>query len=323
MGVTKIFQNGISLVLDKIKIIPIIYALNISLALALTIPMFLNLNHQIGYSGVRDEMAKSFNYDWWTQFSLNADGLDETIRPSLSGGYAALFDNLELFLTGKFFHFGSWIFVFGLCYLFLAAFFNGGTIATFADEKRSFSVGRFFSYSGHYFHHFFALAVTAILAFFLVYKFLSPVIFNIIDALTVSWMSERAVWFMNLLGYVVLLCVVIFINMVFDYSKIIIVVEKKESSWLCIWLAIKFVMRHFLQTSGLYLLLSLVGLVLVLVFGFIINIINPSQMLLIIIVFLLQQIFIWTKIWARLNFYGAQYLFYTTMNAQVRKLKKV
>ncbi len=323
MSIIKSFKSGLALVFEHIKIIPIIYAVNFSLAALLVIPMYTSLHNAIGNSGARDELWQGFDHEWWTEFDFHAEGLEKTLRPSLSGGFGAIFDNSELLLTGKFTSFGTWIFIFGVTYLFLSAFMNGGIIGLFAEEKRKFSTSRFFSNAGLYFHHFFALALTAMLAFLLVYKIFSPVIFGVIDGLTADWLSDRAVWFLNLTGYGVLLLIVIFINMIFDYAKIILVVEKKESSWLCIWHSLKFAVQHLADAGGLYLLLSLVGVGLTLVFALLDSIINPSQLLVLILAVLFQQAFIMAKIWLRLNFYGAQLSYYNQGQTEVRRLRKI
>ena len=147
MNIIKAIRNGLSIVFENIKMIPVVYIANISLALLLTLPVFSTLNNEIGDKGVRDEMVRDFNYEWWSQFDLHSEGLENTIRPALSGGFAALFDNFELLFTGKFTTFGLMIFLFGLTYIFVNAFFNGGVIGLYADEKRTFTVSRFFSQS--------------------------------------------------------------------------------------------------------------------------------------------------------------------------------
>jgi hypothetical protein len=323
MKTMEAFNKGISLVFRNAKMIPLIYAINIALALIVAIPLYSTLAKNTSDKGVREQLRTGFDYTWWTEFYYQAHHIDKTVRPSLTGGFGPLFDNLEILLTGKVRQFGLWIFLLSVGYLLLTAFLNGGVIGIYADEKRSFTVSRFFSNSGFYFHHFFALLLTAVLVYFAVYKFLSPAIFRVIDQLSSSWMSTRSVWYLNLFGYIILLLVVIFINIVFDYAKIIVVAENKASSWLCIWLAVKFIFKHFLGATGLYFLLAAVAMLLVLFFGFLLDSVNPSGIPTIILVMLLQQTFILAKIWARLNFYGGQFVFYANQPREERRLKKV
>ncbi|MBN2411264.1 hypothetical protein JXQ31_06190 [candidate division KSB1 bacterium] len=322
MNIKKAIRDGLSIVFENFKMIPVVYIANTSLALLLALPVFSLLNNDIGYKGIRDEMTSGFNYEWWSGFSLNAEGLEKTIRPALSGGFAALFDNFELLFTGKFTSFGLMIFLFGLTYIFLNAFFNGGVIGLYADEKRTFSISRFFSLSGFYFHHFFALALTAVLLFFVFYKVIHPAIFGLIDHFSVKWMSEKAVWFLNLAGYFIIGLFILFIKIVFDYARIILVVENKESSWLCIWLAFKFMIRHILKTFGLYLILILAGLGLLLVIGFIQELFQPKTLLLLLLLMIFQQVFIILKIGLRFTFYGSQLELYRQYKPEMITVKK-
>ena len=325
MNVMNAFRRGLNLVAEHIKIVPIIYAINLTVAAVLAVPMFATLDGALSHRAANETMMQGFDHTWWSEFSFHADSFEKTFRPSLSSGFGPLFDNLELLLTGRFTNFGIWIFVLGLAYLMLVAFTNGGVIGTFIDEKRTFSVRRFFATSGYFFHHFFALALTAVLVFFLVYKFVSSFIFGIVDAVTASWVSEPAIWFLNLGGYLLLLVLVVFINMIFDYAKIIIVSEEKESSWLCIWLALKFAVPHLFKTSGLYYLLSGLGVLLVVVFGLLLTWIPSGTVFMLILAILVQQTFILAKIALRLSFYGAQLVLYQQHQEQttVRKKRKL
>jgi len=322
MNIIKAIRNGLSIVFENIKMIPVVYIANISLALLLALPVFSLLNKEIGYQGIRDEMTQSFNYEWWSEFNLHAEGLEKTISPSLSGGFAALFDNFELLFTGKFTTFGLIIFMFGLAYIFLNAFFNGGILGLYADEKRTFSVSRFFSLSGFYFHHFFALALTAISIFFVFYKLIHPAIFHIIDHISANWMSEKAMWFANLAGYLIIALFILFIKIIFEYAKIILVVENKESSWLCIWLSFKFVVRHIIKTFGLYLVLIFAGLGFLFIFGFILELLQPKTVLLLLLIIIFQQFFIMLKIGLRFTFYGSQLELYRQYKPEMIPVKK-
>jgi hypothetical protein len=323
MNILSYIKNGVSLVSHYLKMILVIYAINFSLALLLAVPLFFSLSNQIGKQGVRDQLDNAFQYDWWNEFHFNANGIEETIRPTLSGGFAPLFDNLELMLTGHFNTFGVWILVFGFAYLCLSAFLNGGVIGLYAEERRSFSVSRFFSFAGLYFHHFFAITMTSVLLYFIVYKFLSIWIFAFIHLFTSAGMNDHLIWFIHLVGYCVVLVIIIFFNIVLDYTKIILVIEKKDSAWLSLWEAIKFIVKHFLQVLGLYSALAVIAIGMVLIFGLIFNALNHNPVFLVILLIIFQQVFILLKIGLRLTFYGSQLLFYQFGHSQERKLKKI
>jgi hypothetical protein len=316
MNIFKAISNGFSIVVKNFKMALIVYLVNILLAMLIALPIYSTLKNNIADRGVRNTLEQSFDYEWWSSFNFQAEGLDKTIRPALSSGFAPIFDNFELLLTGKFTSFGMVIFFWGLAMIFISAFFNGGVIGLYADEKRTFSVSRFFSLSGFYFHHFFALALTMLLVIFVFYKTLHPLLLHTIDQVGGS-LPQQSVWLVNILGYLILLLIIFFIKIVFDYAKIILVVESKSSSWLCIWLAIKFIVRHIFKTFALYLLLALIGLGIVLLFGFLLDVLNPSSLFVLLAVILLQQVFIFAKIGLRFSFYASQLELYRQRSEQV------
>ncbi len=322
MKATDAFKQGISLVTRNSKVIGVIYLFNICVAAVFAVPLFILFYSKVGAQVARDELALSMPVSWWNSFQFSAKGLEETIRPILSGGFGPLFDNLEMLLTGKFTSFGWFIFALGLGYIFLAAFFNGGAIALFADERRTFTMGRFFSNAGAFFNHMAALALTSLLLFFLFYKLLNPAIFSLVDALVGDTLSQPRAWFINLLGYLVILDFVFLFTLILDYAKVIVISEKKESSWLCIWMAVKFIFGNFLRTVGLNLLLLSLGALLVLVSGLVLSAINPANILLLILAFVIQQLVIVFHIALRLMFYASETVLYQQQSAASVPVKK-
>lgn len=315
MNIFKALNNGFTLVITNFKMTLIVYTINICLAVLIAIPVYTSLKADISDRAVREALEQNFDYEWWSSFNYQAEGLEKTVRPALSSGFAPLFDNLELLVTGKFSEFGLVIFIWGLAMVFISAFFNGGVIGLYADEKRTFSVSRFFSLSGFYFHHFFALALTMLLVMLIFYKTLHPLILHAADQLAGG--SSANVWMVNSFAFLLLLIIIFFIKIVFDYAKIILVVENKQSSWLCIWLAVKFVGRHLHKTFGLYLLLSAIGLCLALFFGFLLDILNASSLFVLLTVILIQQVFIFIKIGLRFAFYASQLELYRQRPVEV------
>ncbi len=322
MKVFEAVQKGISLVVEQRKQVGIIYVVNVCLAAVLGIPLAILMHGHVGKLVIRDELAQGFDYSWWSAFNFQAHGLEETIRPSLASGFGPLFDNLELLLTGKFGSFGSFIFFIALAYLFVAAFFNGGFIASISAERHPSSVARFFSLSGQFFHHMAALAVTAVLFFWLFYKVLQPALFSIVDSITAQSLSQPFMWISNFVGYAIIFFLVFLLTLLFDYAKVIVIVEKKQSSWLCIWLAAKFIFKHFGKTVGVnFVMVGISALVLV-VGGALLSLAQASQVLMLVVALLLQQLYILIKIGLRLSFYGAETALYQGQTAAVRPIKK-
>lgn len=322
MKIMNILKHGFALVGQHRKMLGVIYLFNLCVGLVFAVPLFVWFNSQVGTLGMRDELLSGFNYSWWSAFKPTAHGLAESIRPSLSGGFGPLFDNLELLLTGQFVNFGWFTFAIALAYLFMAAFFNGGAIAMFADERKSFTASRFFSFAGLNFHHMAALATTTVAVFALFYKVINPFIFSLVDKIVGDTLSQPFAWFMNVIGYLLILLLVFLITLILDYAKVIVIVEKKDSSWLCIWLSVKFIFRHFFKVIGLNVLLLLIATGIVFLGGLILSAVNATQFLLLIVAVLLQQLYIAIKIGARLLFYASETVLYQEYKAAETVVKK-
>lgn len=322
MKLSQIISKGISLVTQHRKLIGIVYLINVAIVFLFSVPMFIILNDHVSLRTIRDQLSVQFDYSWWTAFDFEATGLAETLRPSLSGGFGPLFDNLELLLSGEFSTFGWTLFSLALLYIFVAAFFNGGAIALFGDERKSFSMSRFFSNAAKYFHHMAALAATAILVFVLFYKLLVPLAFSIVDSLTQGTISQPSVWFAHLFTYLVLVFFIFVLTLILDYAKVIVILENKESSWLCLWLSLKFIFKNNLKIFGLNFLLIAISIALVLIGGALISLVQSTRILLLLLAISFQQLFILLKIAMRYVFYASETVFYQDVIRATAPVKK-
>ncbi|MBN1479407.1 hypothetical protein EH223_16440 [candidate division KSB1 bacterium] len=325
MKIWATIRHAISLVGQHRKMVGIIYLVNLCIGLVFSIPLFILFNRHVSTLTMRDDLLSGLHYSWWSSFNFSAQGLENSIRPSLSGGYGPLFDNLELLLTGQFHSFGWFVFFIALAYLFIAAFFNGGAISLFTDERKSFTTSRFFSGAGANFHHMAALATTSLLVFALLYKLITPLVFSLVDNIVGESTVQSFVWIINLAGYLVIFVLVFLITLIFDYAKVIVINDKKESSWLCIWLSVKFIFSNFFKTTGLNSVLVLGAVIFVIVGGLFISLVQPTQILLLILLTIIQQLFVLIKIGLRLTFYAAETHFFqqhVAAKAVVRKRKR-
>jgi len=323
MKIILALKSGFAKVFESIRIIPIIYLFNISLALLLSVSLFYSLKSDTAKRTVRESLETGFDYEWWSEFNFQAEGIEKTFQPTIVGGFGPILENLELLLTGEFKHVGILIFLLGAMYVAVSSFFAGGAIAVYEDEKRKYSLGRFFSNSAIYFNRFFSLTFTAVILYFLVYWLLHPAIFSLVDRITANFMTERATLFVNIIGYFIVLVVILFINMLFDYAKVIVVVEKRDSAWEAVWLALKFLLKRFGKASGLYLLIGIIGLAIARVFALVLSVFEPNTVLLLIIAILIQQLYILVKITVRLVFYASQLDLFVQAKSLVRRLPKV
>jgi hypothetical protein len=320
MNIWTTFRNGLATVLRLRKIAGLIYLLNLLTAAVVTLPLFILFHQKIGLLPARGEMSTGFSYSWWSAFNFSADGLEKTIRPSLSGGFGPLFDNIEMLFTGNWAAFGWAVFVLGILYIFLSAFLNGGAVALFVEDK-PFSMQRFFSQAGLYFHHMAALTVTLISLFWIIYKGLYPLVFSLVDKITAGSLSQPFIWIINFIGYVVIIKVVFIVTLIFDYARVILIIEKKSSSWQCIGQATLFVFRNF-RSFALNALLVLIAVLLTIIAGLLFSVVHSTTVFLLVLLVLLQQIFMLMQIGMRLTFYASETLFYEHQTEAVQPIRR-
>jgi len=98
--------------------------------------------------------------------------------------------------------------------------------------------------------------------------------------------------------------------MVFDYVKIKLVMARSnhvlgESLW-----ALRFVRDHRWLTLGVFYALGLVGVALALIYAGIDALLTPKSLWLVVPIFLIQQTFMFSRMWLRLAYYSAQIRLY-------------
>ena len=323
MKIRTAFQQGFLKVFSYYKIIGVVFIINLFAALIVALPFASSLDKVTAQNPNREDLVQ-FDYAWWQEIHFNADGLLQTLRPSLSSGIGTLFDNLELLLTGHFGEIGWQLFTLAIVYLLVTAFLNGGIISLYLDEKRKFTLQRFFSYCGQHVNHMSAIAFTAVLVFLAFYKLLHPALFSIPEQLSYSTLDSTVVWFSTLCIFLLLFFLMIFLDIIFDYSKIIVIHEKKDSSWLSIWLAIKFFFKNFTGVIGLYLNVLILSAIVMTLGGFLLSLISANSAGVIIVTIILQQILILVQIIFRLSFYSTAVSLYTgrTMQKKIKKIKR-
>ncbi|MCR4437548.1 MAG: hypothetical protein QHJ34_00700 [bacterium] len=320
----KVFQSlksGIQAVLGNPKVAVAVYLTNLALAMILALPMYRILHASFAHSAVRETMALGFDYDWWTEFSAHAEGLAKTFRPEVSG-LGPFLENAEFLVQGRFGRFGLMVLLVGLVYLVINAFLAGGAFAAYAAERQKQTMTRMFGAAGQFFARFLSLVLMGVFCYFLVYKGAGGLVRNIVTRLSEGLATERAAFFVGGLGTLVILFLLAFVNLVFDYAKAVVVHENRQSAAEALWIATKFVVANLGKCLGLYWLVGVAGGAAVLLLFGLTSLIPQSKGGGIFAAFLLLQLLIMVKVFVRLLFYSSQLAAYRTAKAEVRRLPK-
>jgi len=232
-----------------------VFALTLLLALPLAMVLRGALTSQLGSSLVAGRVADGVDYDWWQEFSAQATGLGTTFSPSILG-FAATLDNVSGVLDGR----AEPAPVAWALALYLAGwmFLSGGIVDRYARQRPTRTHG-FFAACGVYGFRFLRLAIVAGLFYWWLFTFVHPWLFDTQYVnLTRGLGVERIAFLWRVAFYSAFGALLVLANLVFDYTKVRIVVEDRRSVVGALVAAVRFIRRRPRQALGLYALNSLV-----------------------------------------------------------------
>jgi hypothetical protein len=228
-----------------------VYAATVVLALPLAIAMRGLLQAHLGSSLAAESAAEGVNYDWWQEFASQTTGVGATFTPVIIG-FAATLDNISSVLDGQS-EAAPIVAALGL-YLLTWTFLAGGIIDRYARQRPTRAVG-FFAASGVHFFRLLRLAAVAGVVYWWLFAYVHRWLF-------LEWFvertrvigAERDVFLWRLALYAVFGLVLVLVNVIFDYAKIRVVVEDRQSVLGALSAATRFVRRRFRRVAGLYAL---------------------------------------------------------------------
>jgi hypothetical protein len=121
---------------------------------------------------------------------------------------------------------------------------------------------------------------------------------------------ERTVFFLTAGAYLVTAFLLMFINMTFDYAKIVTVLDAQGNVLAAARRAFQFILSHPAKTFGLYLALGVILLLALGIYSVIAPGTNQSGGFTLALAFLLGQVFLVGKLLIRLTFFGGQMALY-------------
>jgi len=259
----------------------ILFAVQVLFAIILIIPLKAQLNEMLSHSLAGEEILRGIGANVFFEFITH---------------YAQTI-SLEF----------SMLLIFGLVYLCISIFFNGGIITSFVKESGSFSVQTFFGGACLFFGRFLRLFL-----FSLVFMLLIIPIHIGIGTLF-SWIagdSEPIQVILQIVKIIILLFILFLIKMVFDYAKIRTVVFERHDMFKTGLHAWGFVYQHLGKTLGLYYLIAALGLLFFLLYTGIgkFNVVSTGFGILIILLW--QQFYAFSRMGIKLLFYSAQVILY-------------
>ena len=284
MKILASYFNGFVLAYRAKKLITTIFLITLFLALIVAIPFGSTIEKKAGNSMAFYSLLKDFNYSVYQDFMNQFSG---SIYPFISVAI--------------------WM---GVFYLLFTIFFEGGILDILIRNERKYSLITFWGASARYFSRFLRLAVYSVVIQIVIAIAVYIPVINVLDLVSANAESEKTLFCILLSGVVIHLIFFIFILTVTDYAKIMMVENKKYKPLKTLFKSFGFVLRHFLSTYFLYLSLLIVPVILFIIyFEFEAQIVMSTGEK-IFIIFVIQQVFIWCRIFIKTWILGSEIFLY-------------
>ncbi len=306
------FGKGFRITGKAMKLVILLFMINLLFSLLLAIPMYNSLKDSFGQSEAGSRMAKGFDYIWWQEFRDEAEGLETTFSPSVIGK-GAILNNLESLIQMRFFSLPPILIAFGLFYIILHVFLAGGILTILNQDVPKFSMKEFARGAGSHFFRFFVLMLFSWVFIISISVFLRDAFSSVLTNITSDSLSEVTPFYIRLAFSALTFVLLLFIQMVFDYARIKIVLDESRNVLKSALEALAFVLRHPFSTFGLFYLILLIQVAVTVIYILLKEIIPQSNFPWVLAGFLLQQIFIIAVIWVRCLLYSSQMEFYRYM----------
>jgi hypothetical protein len=217
------YTNGLSSAWKEKKMLLWLYGFNLLFAYLITLPLSMILSKALDKTAAADNVLQAFD--------------------------------LTIFLTimdefGKGLSLGRTISTFGFLYLIINIFFAGGILKIFIEDKR-FNLKEFFHGCVEYFNRFLRLFLLSLL-FIIIAIITYLLISKIFGFFTENSITEHLPVILFILKVVMLFIMLAMVNMLFDYARIMTVVNDFHGMYATLKQALMFVMMSPRKTIGLY-----------------------------------------------------------------------
>jgi len=258
-----------------------IYVVNLILGILFAIPFLGTLKQKAGFTmSIQDVLS----------------GYDHTV-------FQELFNEATVYI-GQFIRQGLWI---AVLFFIISIFLTGGILHIFSDKSYPFTFERFFSGSLKFFLRFLKLSMYMLVIYLLLTALIFLIVFLISAGVFSGTGSEKTLFFIVFPGFCFWLLVMIFFLIIADYARFSIVRNDSRNVFITIFRSLKFVSRKFPFTYGLYLMLLVAPVALIYSYTLLSNVIGMTSGITILVMFLIQQLFIWAKVFTRVWTFASQF----------------
>ena len=284
----KSFQAGWQMVRANQRMIAVFYLANLFFGVLLMWPLRAMLGHYIGDSMMGEKLGGALDMDFLFEFFKH----NPQVTP--------LFWGLVVVVPGA-----AWLFT---------LFLSGGALAVFASGQKYEAV-RFWGSAGKYFGRFCRLVLWSLplLALLFCLQYLESgaqrLLFGKDPYQNITYWGGWIKTGLRALGFMLF-------GMILDYARIHAVLNDEHKMLVPLQAALRFIAQNFLSTFGLALSLLVVGGLALAIYNPLADGLAAPSGLVILLLFLLQQIYMFFRATLRLTLYASQLHLYRELKSE-------
>jgi hypothetical protein len=282
-------KSGIKQLGSNKRIILIYYLANLLFGIVLMLPFRSILNRFVGYSLMGEKLAGRMDMDFLFEFFKE--------NPNFFSTYSMLL--LILFTT-------FWL---------LSLFLSGGAFSVFASGEQ-YTAPVFWGNATKYFGRFIRLVLWSIPVFAILFclQFLWTAIEKIFfGSDPYQYICYWGGWIKVGLRYISFILYFI----VLDYARIHAVTTDENRMRISLWQAIKFAFGNFWKTFGLALLLFIAGIIALVIYNPIADLLHAPYSIVILLLFIWQQVYMVFRMVLKLTLYAGEVRLYNLVTGEL------
>ncbi len=285
MKILSFFKQGLKTTNKRWKMVIYLWLINFIFSILMITPFYFLLRQEFSHSLMGDRVYHGFDLLWF-------------------GDLAFKYKSFYTPLLG-------WLLVPGLFYLLFFVFLNGGILGRIAASEEELSFKNFLADCSQYFFRFFRVFLLSIVGYLLVLVLLFRVISAFFSLWTKNAPSEWPLIYASNFKFLIAILLFSIVRMFFDYVRVRLVVEGSKKTIRATILNFSFLGRRFFRAWALYLLVGVVVVILGLVYLGLWRFFPQSGVFLIGF-FIIQQLYLLSRMWTRLLFFSTEYHFFKT-----------
>jgi hypothetical protein len=293
MKILKVYAVGFTTIIKRFRLISLAYLSLLIPALIVALPFhsyFIKATSQYISPG---KLLAGFDYTAYSEL-INFRG--DEIKAAFSQSF--------------------WLLIF---YFFISVFVSGAILHILQDREKKAKFLNFITGGSKYFWRFLRLSII----FFILHALVAIIIYVAFGIMVKNAFehaaTEKSTFFLFLPFLVVHLLIAIYLLIISNYSRFIIVQTGSRLVLKSIWKALKFISSKFFGTYGLILLLFIFPLLFLMIYLKASTHVEMTSGLMIFFAFLIQQFYIWLKEAFRIWTYSSQFDYYMMYNNDIKE----